>query len=469
MSDNASPPGTEALSSVYVILPDPTAPRLLLLPDGDGWSLPQLTDPQRNAMYVAYVRRELQSRWAVEATVLRWALFEEDRTAPARQAVVLVLENHSSDWAAPPGARWVGPEDLTGLTFAIPAHQEVIATYLREEATGVIPAERAPWARRGWLSGALRWIERQLAALALTPQGPIEQLRLWSISCLLRVPTDAGDLYFKAVPPLFATEPRITAGLAARYPGHLPQVLASDLDRGWMLLRDFGGGQALEELPLAEWEATLRLWGWIQRSWVDQTDALLALGCQDFRLEILAARVDDLRADLPGLPDLTATERAQLQAVAPRLPTLCAELAAYALPATLTHGDFHAGNILRDGDRTLIYDWTDASVAHPFLDMATIVEWMPGETQPDARARLWTAYLTAWADQNTPERLREAAKLGEVLGCLRQVLSYQQITASLEPVCRAEMAGGIPMWIRRMLHLMTTYGFDQSPNPRPPP
>ena len=106
-------------------------------------------------------------------------------------------------------------------------------------------------------------------------------------------------------------------------------------------------------------------------------------------------------------------------------------------------------------------------MAHPFLDMATIVEWMPREAPPDARARLWTAYLTAWADYDTPERLREAAQLGEVLGCLRQVLCYRRLTASLEPVCQPEMGEGIPMWIRRMLNLMTTYGFDQPSHPQP--
>ncbi len=468
LSDTAPSPDTDVIYVVYVILPHPTAPRLLLLPEGEGWSLPRLLTSS-SAMYVAYVRQELQDRWGVEATVLRWALLEADPTDPARQVVVLVLENHSPAWAAPSGALWVGPEDLADLALAIPAHRAVLATYLHEEATGDIPAQRAPWASPGWLAVATDWIARQLAELAITPQGRVEQMRLWSISCILRVPTDAGDLYFKAVPPLFATEPRITEALAARYPDYMPQVLASAQDHGWMLLRDFGVGQALEELPLPDWEAAVRLCGQIQRSYVDQIDALLALGCQDFRLDVLAAQVDGLLADLPGLPGLTAAERVQLAACAPRLPILCAQLAAYALPATLTHGDFHAGNILRNGERTIIYDWTDASVAHPFLDMATIVEWMPREAPPDARARLWTAYLTAWADYDTPERLGEAAQLGEVLGCLRQVLSYRQLTASLEPVCQPEMAEGIPMWIRRMLNLMTTYGFDQSPDPRPQP
>ncbi len=467
MSEPAPPPSSAALYGVTIILPHPTTPRLLLVPEGDGWSLPRL-ETGSSAMNVAYVRQELHERWGIAATVLRWALYQPDPVDAAREAVVLVLENHSPAGAAPPGARWVGPDDLADLALAIPAHHAVIATYLHEETTREIPAQRAPWARPGWFADALAWIAHQLAALGIAPQGEVEQARLWSISCLLQVPTDAGNLYFKAVPPLFATEPRITAGLAARDPDHMPQVVASDPDRGWLLMRDFGGGHALEDLPLPDWEAAVRLWGQIQRSYVGQTAALFALGCRDSRLEVMAAQADDLLADGPGLSDLTAAERAQLQACVPRLPALCAALAAYGLPATLTHGDFHAGNIRRNGEHTLIYDWTDASVSHPFLDMANIVEWMPEERPPDARARLWTAYLTAWADTDTPERLREAAKLGEVLGCLCQILSYGRLTASLEPVCQPEMAEGIPMWVRRMLNLMTTYGFDQPSNPRQP-
>jgi aminoglycoside/choline kinase family phosphotransferase len=267
-------------------------------------------------------------------------------------------------------------------------------------------------------------------------------------------------IYFKAVPPLFAVEPAVTQLLAARYPDHVPQVVAIDTDRSWILLREFTG-RVLEESPLADWSAALRLWGQRQESFTGQIDALLAAGCHDRRLPILAAQVDALLVDPLVLAALTEEELAQLRAQAPRLQALCAELAAYAVPASLMHGDFHAFNVIVDAGNIVIYDWTDACVAHPFLDMATIVEWMR-ENTPEARAAVWDAYLTAWTGYESPERLREAARRAEVLGSLHQAISYRQIIASLEPEARRELAGGLPQWVRRMLKLMTTYGFAES-------
>jgi hypothetical protein len=85
------------------------------------------------------------------------------------------------------------------------------------------PPLRPPWARPGWLDEATAWIHARLGERGLAATGPIVQVKVWSISCLLRVPTSGNILYFKAVPPLFAQESRITEALGRRYPGHAPR------------------------------------------------------------------------------------------------------------------------------------------------------------------------------------------------------------------------------------------------------
>ena len=45
-----------------------------------------------------------------------------------------------------------------------------------------------------------------------------------------------GELWFKAVSPINAFEPRLTALLARLQPGRVPDVIAVDTDRAWMLM-----------------------------------------------------------------------------------------------------------------------------------------------------------------------------------------------------------------------------------------
>ena len=458
MSQITGAPPTPVRYDCYAIIPHPSTPRILLRQEADGWTLPHFEPTDRDTSSVGHIGAAFREQLAINVTVLRLVEFQRSRPPENRGYTIYALENHSPAWAPSPGARWIGRAELADLPPAVPAHRAILAAYFAEEETGGVPDQRAPWARPGWFAQAAAWIGEQLARQGIIPRGPVEQVRAWGISCILRVPTDQGQVYFKAaMAPLFAAEPQITRLLAERHPQHVPGLLAIDADRVWMLQRDFGG-QRLEDLPPAEWDDAVRVWGRMQWSFTEQLDALFAVGCPDRRLNVLAAQVDELLTDPAAMDTLTAEEAAQFRALAPRLQSLCAELDAYNIPPTLAHGDFHAGNIVRNDGNVIIYDWTDACVAHPFLDMATIVEWMPEDT-PEVRARLWDAYLTAWAACEPPERLREAARLGEVLGSLHQVVSYQHIAAGLEPAARPEMLPGIQQWVRRILRMATAYGF----------
>ncbi|HET7072010.1 MAG TPA: phosphotransferase [Nocardioides sp.] len=51
----------------------------------------------------------------------------------------------------------------------------------------------------------------------------------------------------------------------------------------------------------------------------------------------------------------------------------CRRLDAIGPGPTLVHGDFHPWNITFGPDATRVFDWTDAAVSHPFVDLATFV------------------------------------------------------------------------------------------------
>ncbi len=149
----------------------------------------------------------------------------------------------------------------------------------------------------------------------------------------------------------------------------------------------------------------------------DRLDALWALGCADRRLETLPAWVDFLVADAETLALIEPQEADRLIALGPHLKELAAKLSDYRLPSTLVHGDLHPGNIAAQHGGYLFYDWTDACIAHPFMDLITVLE--ETDTLPDqaqATARLRHAYLSQWTDYEPQDRLMEAWSLGRTPG-----------------------------------------------------
>src|SRR5206468_963375 len=150
------------------------------------------------------------------------------------------------------------------------------------------------------------------------------------ISSILRVPTRAGMVYFKAVPTLFAREPVLTAALAARYPHHIVTPLAIDAfpGEGWMLMTDFGAKLA-ENVAYAQTESATRALARIQVESAGDIVELFAEGCPDRRLDTLPGEFRALLADAEALKDLTDDEREKLVALAPRLDAILEKLASY--------------------------------------------------------------------------------------------------------------------------------------------
>jgi aminoglycoside phosphotransferase (APT) family kinase protein len=444
----------------YLMVTHPAEPRILMLPGEGGWALPCFEPEEHfHATGVDLVNREARAQLGLEATVLRRAYAEVDREVKMQVKAVFVLENHSPEWRPPAGSLWVGREELEGLELEMPEHREVIAIWLREDETGDAPPQRAPWARRGWFQAAEEWIRGELAAQGITPDGHIEQFKSWGISCVLRIPSTSGSVYFKAVPPLFISEPAITRALAARYPNHIPMPLAiaEHEEDSWMLMRDFGGHE-LNDATVPQWLEMLDFLGRIQREAVGSVDELLALRCADRRLDKLAAQVEpliDYAASMRGLEEATIVK---LRALAPTFKAMCEELAGYAVPQTLVHGDFHGGNIMIDDGNYIFFDWTDACIAHPFFDLPTLFDSYTPENIQAAAISLRDEYLRVWAGCEPPERLVEAFTLGYKLGMLHQAISYQHIIESLEPSAKRDLEGGLGYWLKKLLEAMTEGG-----------
>jgi hypothetical protein len=343
------------------------------------------------------------------------------------------LECHEPQ-RTPPGCEWA---DGAGLG-------PVVARCLdeREDDGGRF---RVPWARPGWYAEAVGWIRGHL------PSAIVEQERTWSISTVLRARTGGGDFFFKAVPVLFASEPALTCELGRRHPACAPPVVALDRERRWFLMEDFAG-RALEEKDVPAVCDALRAYARLQVDWIDRADDLTRLGCPDRTLDALEADIDvvlgDTAALLPGRPEgLSPAELARLPALAARLRDACESLRAYGLPPTLEHGDLHPGNVRRQNDGFLVYDWSDGCVSMPFFSLVPFLEFGAVPHAREAR----DAYLDEWRAYAPIQHLVEAFELAQFLGRFHQAIGYHRITRQTETRARWEWERVFPDLVKSLL------------------
>ena len=419
-------------SQLYAVLRHPSEPRLLALRTGGRWRLPRVL--VRRGVWVATAEVAVpafEERLGTRPWLLRQLWFAEDEERE-RIETVYELALVDEEWEPRAHGRWVGRGDLDRLHDD--AQRQVLDAYLDALERDEVPPERPPWAMPGWRDDVRAWLEAELPRLGRRFVG-LEQVKQWSISSVLRVETDGPELYFKvsAPLPLFVEEGTVTARLAERFPAHVPAPLAVEPERGWMLFDAF---------DLAGWDAPLELrcelfrrFAGLQLRTAALTDELLADGCLDRRLDVLERQLDPLLADRAGLHKLTGAEIRELRKLAPRLRELCRRLAALGLPATLVHGDLHVGNVARLDGRLAYFDWTDACVAHPFVDLHSL-RWVRDEAE---RAAQLDAYLEPWREVAGEGTLREAVALAAVVTPLHHAVSYRTIVAGLEPASKPEL------------------------------
>src|SRR5215213_10919163 len=174
-----------------------------------------------------------------------------------------------------------------------------------------------------------------LAAHRVEPDGPIETVHERPWSTVLRVPTARGDLFLKQEQPLQAYEVPLTVALAERWPDRVPQVVAADTERDWLLLRD-GGTSVAESGRVDAFPAALRLYGELQAAESAHVDELLSFGLRDLRFDVV---VDAYERFFERDHGLDPGEVDALLALAPKYRELCDRLAEFGLPASIQHDD----------------------------------------------------------------------------------------------------------------------------------
>jgi len=124
------------------------------------------------------------------------------------------------------------------------------------------------WTEPEWLAQAHEWIGEQVAQLGLGAVGVIDQHHIRPWSTVMRVPTESGDVYFKANTSALRHEAAAVTLLAAHRPDCVEPLLAVDLERGWMLMADAGArlrGIVERERDMTCWLEILPVYAGLQK------------------------------------------------------------------------------------------------------------------------------------------------------------------------------------------------------------
>ena len=320
--------------------------------------------------------------------------------------------------------------DLSGLREVVPDELCNHASRWADEQRGApIPAQRPAWARPGWHAEAMRWIRETAGDV-----DAIDLFRQWPLSAVFVAGTSAGErLYFKSCFALFAHEAAVTHAMARRHPDLAPAVVGVDVERGWLLMRELTcAAEGVDEPRRA-----LSALAGVHRAWAGRANEARALGAPDRGLATLYGEIEATVDALGGPPEVAADLRRRVK----ELDGL--------VPETLVHGDFHPWNVSVEGDRLVIFDWSDACVSHPLFDLPTLVHDRAG-FDVDA---VVDAYSSARNDLDA-DVVRHAFAIAYPLACVHHAISYRRIEAALEPADRGLFAPVPGQFFGRALELL---------------
>lgn len=279
------------------------------------------------------------------------------------------------------------------------------------QLTNILP----PWMEPGFPAVARKWIVCSLSDTLPSHAVHVSTVRSWCLSCVAIV-TDSRDenrfhrWFFKASPrrmssssfpetaydrlvaarcggtsgghdSLFGRDAAISQYLHEHFPGLAPACVAACEHRGFTLCNAMGGvldRQREVYNDTALLNVFVENYVLLQRSVAPPSsdrdaggpsvDAMLGNGgfsdrrlCKlAYQLRRAVSAAEMTLTELPPVPDGFYQHVAKV----------CDEVDAEAgtVKATLVHSDMHGSNIVYDGKRIAVIDWTEAAVSHPILE-----------------------------------------------------------------------------------------------------
>lgn len=318
------------------------------------------------------------------------------------------------------------------------------------------------WTSTAFLDEVTAWAAAHARAAGSPLSGEREQPHARPWSSALRFGTDDGPLWLKVNGPGTTHEPALIELAARVVPDLVPELVATDSSRGWMLMRDAGPVLRTVAEPDALWDrwtALLQQYAAAQLSLAGHHELLLGTGVEDLAPERMPDRLEQLIATLDATPvdqgGLAAAETDQLESVLPRYRSWCAELADSGVPVSVNHDDLHSANVCVRPSGMRVIDWGDASAMHPFGTMLVTLDSIArhaGTTVADPRVqRVRDAYLDVFGNHGDRATRARWCDVARWTGCLSRALTYARALEGEPVATHAEHDWPVRGWLLELL------------------
>jgi len=375
--------------------------RELLLMDGDqGLTLPCLEVP-KGCRVARELSDRVRSEWNLNVFCLRELLASEPslRDSNARW---FLLEAICTNTDIPESVRWLELSEIAFHRLADAETRSAVETWLREAAE---THANGVWQRigdPGTFSRIRAWVEQRLANSGRRLGTEFQQLNASRDFSLVRFTTDREAVWFKAVGGPNVREFSLVVTLADLFPQFTPPILATEpLWNAW-LAPEIPGCRLSQREDLAAWRRAAHDLASLQCASVERTEALLASKARDLRCPAL---LDSISPFFVRLAEFMARQktlqpaplsRGELAELEDDVRNSLLELEAEGRPDTLGHLDLNPDNLIVLPERTVFLDWAEASVGHPLLSLAYLLEHFRSHFQGDGYAHLVREYGEVW-------------------------------------------------------------------------
>jgi hypothetical protein len=324
-----------------------------------------------------------------------------------------------------------------------------------------------PWltsSRPLWHREVQAWLASIASSANLGALASISTVKERPWSAVLRVAFEKTIAYFKASGAGGAHEAALLLSLQRDRSPLIPDLLAVDADRGWILMAD-AGTPLREAFDPPGQPAVLRhllpTYAALQAATMSAIEPLLHLGLPDRRLDRLPALLEELLASEVLAVGRSAEALAELRAVArsllPELARCCADLARSPYSAALDHGDLHPGNVLIHSGGHRLCDWGDSCITHPFVSLGVMLEvvlsQLPEPDREEAARQLRDAYLEPWGAYGSRDSLRADFQQALWVADVVRALDFARMLGGGDEESRARwqpmIATPLERWVRR--------------------
>lgn len=292
----------------------------------------------------------------------------------------------------------------------------------------------------GWLGPVQTWVDAALAFRKLRLTGPVRQYNMGPDFALLRFATTGRAVWFKAVGHPNCHEFTITRQLSDLRLPHVPDLIAIDETLHAWLMYEAAGTFPGSCYSRDQWKWIARSLAELQVASFPHVPALRRAGACDLtalRLENGIETYLDQAARLMSRQPCEAPRRLtcdDLRLLGKFLRTACERVRNLAMPDSLGHSDFNAGNIMVHRGKAAFLDWALGHVGPPLLTFEYLRLLLARSCPADdvLMREIRDEYLSPWISLVSKRHLSEGLALAPLLAVFAYALVCHEASGDLK-------------------------------------